>query len=129
MLGQSIALHLELNDSVSPVDTANGIYTLVRLTPGQRWVDTMLYGMDEDILRKDVIGELCRFDGLEGPWELKMRVEGSAGAELTIYWDEGSQTVTLSGDRETFTVPVSGEMVHLQADRDIYLYSYETRAS
>ena len=129
VLGQSIAPHLELNDSVSPVDTANDIYTLVRLTPGQRWVDTMLYGMDEDILRQDVVGELCRFDGLEGPWELKMRVEGSAGAELTIYWDEGSQTVTLSGDRETFTVPVSGEMVHLQADRDIYLYSYETRAS
>ena len=126
VLCQSIAAHLELSDFVTATDTTNGIYTLVKLAPGQRWVDTMLYGMSEDVLRQGVVGELLCFDGRTGEWSLELQVEGAQGTKLTVGSDIGSQTDILSGGKETIRVPVSGNMIRISSDKDIYLYSYTT---
>ncbi len=126
VLGQSIAPHLELSASAERRDTANGVYTLVKLPEGQRWVDTMLYGMDENILRKNVTGELRRFDGYTGETEITMRLRGKAGTEVRLRSDNGTSTITLSGQEETFSAVTRGSVVLIETDRDMSIYSYST---
>ena len=50
VLGKTIAEHLELSDRVKSQKTKNGHFCFAEITPGERWADSMFYGLDDNTL-------------------------------------------------------------------------------
>lgn len=126
VLGQTVREHLELSDSVSAETTANGIYSVVTLAEGQRWVDTMLYGLDGDSLAAGSEAMLLVYGGREGSMELTLSVQASAGdAVITVTQAGNVQERTVSGtERVSFALDAAAATV--AASGDLLITGYTT---
>lgn len=80
VLGVTIAEHLELSESTEATVTKHGHFTVVRIEPSERWVDTMMYGLDENAL----------YDGNRGCIRIfsdDRNIDGTVRLHITAYGD------------------------------------------
>ena len=127
VLGMTIAEHLELSDGiVSAEKTENGHFTVVRIDPAHRWVDTMIYGLDDDSLYSGSTGLLRVFDSgrnVDGLLKIKMNVSGD-GALLV-----GGERLALESGKNTFELELPfAETVSLAAEGGtVQIHGYSTQ--
>lgn len=125
VLGMTIAEHLELSDTVKSVKTSNGHFTIVTLQPGQRWVDSMFYGLDNNTLHAGTEGYLQVFDmerNREGAFILHFTASGKGSLNIQ------GQRVKLSEEKKNYSMTVAFEpLVSILAeDEDARIFSYTT---
>ena len=127
VLGMTIAEHLELSESVASIQkTANGHFTVVKIDPSSRWVDTMMYGLDDNSLYPGVTGYIHIFDGgrdLGGSLRLSITAAGSG------YLCIGKERFALAEQRQTFecSVPYS-QLISVTAEDGVaQIYGYSTQ--
>ena len=127
VLGMTIAEHLELSEDVRSVTkTANGHFTVVEIDRENRWVDTMLYGLDDNSLYPGETGYLQIFDGdrnIDGT----LSVSIVAAGEGTLNVNGNRVAVELQAKTYEFSIPYS-EMVPIVAeDGVIQIFGYTTQ--
>jgi len=126
VLGMSIADHLELSDTVTAEKTKNGHFSIVRINPSRRWVDTMMYGLDYNVLYTDTPAYIAVFD----------ENRNQSGSVTVTFRAYGSGTLNVDGnkiemDRQEkdyeVTVPYS-RIIPISAENDtVQILSYSTR--
>lgn len=127
VLGMTIAEHLELRPGVQAFPTENGHFTVARITKGERWLDSMLYGMDDNMLAESHPGILDIYDGgtsnLDG--QLHLTVTASGSGTLSI----GSETVQLTPEKTDYELVLQWSTSYaVRAENgDAALYSYGIR--
>ena len=123
VLGQTIAEHLDLSDSAVAQKTANGFYTVVTFEPGKPWVDAMIYGMDENLLRSGVTGYLHFFHEKESNGKVTIRIRASGTGNLTI--DQATIQLTPTTTDYEVTIPHPSGAVPMRTDQgDAIIYSF-----
>ncbi len=127
VLGITIAEHLELSDSVTAQPTANGHFTVASITPGEPWVDTMMYGMDDNNLVQDTTCRIRVFSenrNIDGKLLLTITASG-AGTTLNV----GGQKVALDDSRRSYDFELPfGQIIEIVAENgDAKVYSYTTQ--
>ncbi len=128
VLGITIADHLELSDSVKSSKTQNGYFTVATITPGERWVDTIFYGLDNNTLAEGENGFLYVFDpnrSVNGNLIIRLTASGSEleVAGKTVLLDESAGTYEI-------TVPFAYEIPIHAVNGDATIEKYTTaRAS
>lgn len=128
ILGKTIGRHLELDENVKYRTTKHGHFTIVKINAGQPWVDTMFYGMDEDVLFTDKYGKIVFFDNshvVNG--EVHLSIDASGTGKLEV----ADQIVQLTEERTTYylTIPYTGDIDVNAVDADAYVYGYSTDPS
>ena len=122
----TIAEHLELNESaVTAEKTENGHFTVVRFEEGQRWVDTMMYGLDDDDLYPGVTGYIRVFDeSRNADGTLKITITASGSGILSV----GGERIELTGQKETYecTVPFATDITVTAEGGTARIYGYST---
>ena len=101
VLGMTIAEHMELNKSVEVEKTKNGHFTIARIQPSERWVDTMMFGLDDNSLYTGVPGYIHIFDesrNMDG--KVTITVTAAGNGILVI----DGEKIAVSGKAETFEV-------------------------
>ena len=71
---------MELNKSVEVEKTKNGHFTIARIQPSERWVDTMMFGLDDNSLYTGVPGYIHIFDesrNMDGKVTITVTAAGS----------------------------------------------------
>lgn len=126
VLGMTIAEHLELSDTVRAVTTENGFFTVVLIDPSERWVDTMLFGMDDDMLYPDSDGCLRIFSenrSIDG--SVVLSVTASGGGVLHV----GDRTVETGPETKTYeiSVPFANEIAVYAEGSAVRILRYETK--
>ena len=127
VLGMTIAEHLELSESVlSAEKTEHGHFTVVKIDPQDRWVDTMMYGLDDNRLYPDVKGYIHIFDddrNLDGV--LHLTITASGKGNLCI----GDQRIALSEQKQAYECVVSySKMIPVTAEEGtVQIYTYSTQ--
>ncbi len=108
ILGMTIADHLELNESVQTEKTANGHFTIARIEPSKRWIDTMLYGLDDNMLEEGVTGQLLILDK-------NRNIDGNLVISITAYGDGilniGGKKLQLESSEKTYEVTLKFQKV------------------
>ena len=107
VLGMTIAEHLELNESTAVRKTSAGHFSFVTIDPAHPWVDTMMYGMDDNVLPEGVTGYIAIFNenrNLDGKMILTMTASGSGildvgGAQGQLSEEARRYEITLPFDR------------------------------
>ncbi len=128
VLGKTVAEHLELSESVAAEKTANGHFTVARIQPSERWVDTMMYGMDGNELPMDQTGYIHVFAedrNIGGHVHLTITAYGPG--QLTI----GGKKLQLEDTAKTYelTVPFS-RLILLKAENGpVQILGYSTEKS
>ena len=126
VLGMTIAEHMEWNRSASARTTENGHFTILTIDPSKRWVDTMMYGLDDDTLYPDVGGYIHIYDqnrNIGG--NIYLTITASGNGKLKI----GSKTISLESQEKSYevTIPFS-EYISLTAeDKAVNIKSYSTK--
>lgn len=127
VLGKTIAEHLELSESVLSVQrTQNGHFTVVKIDPSSSWVDSMLFGMDDNSLYPGTPAYLHIFDkDRNADGTLTVSVSASGSGTLTI----GGETIALDQQRQSYTVTVPfAERVPVSAEGGTaQIYGYSTQ--
>ncbi len=103
VLGMTIAEHLELSDAVQSTKTSNGHFTVVELSTGDRWVDSMLYGLDDNTLYAEKEGYLHIFDtnrNQNGTLFLQITAYGAGTLRVQ------DQQIELSKEQKTYWIQV-----------------------
>lgn len=127
VLGQTVYSQLELSDQSSVRLTDNGTYALVTIPDGTRWVDSMLYGIDESVLFADTDAILLLFDSPRDGATLRLDVSSPTGeASLTFTQGNRADTAKISG-AGTVEIPLTAMTVYIRTDRDIQIDGYSTR--
>lgn len=131
LLGATVAEHLELSDTVKSETTSNGLYTLVHSDKGSVWADSMLYGLDRDVLSTSQDAQLFIFnDSKFSDGQTVFRLYANANREGTILRITNNQNVTeipLSTSEEEYTLEIEQGTVILSADGgEIMLRTYTT---
>ena len=126
ILGKTIAEHLELNESVTARKTRNGHFTYAEITPDVRWVDSMMYGLDDNTLHEGQTAYLTIFDenrNHDGTLNLKLTASGKG--RLVI---EGF-SFDLSEDTLTYNIDMTYKnQITLKADgTPIQILAYNTK--
>ena len=125
VLGYKIAEQMELNDSVQSKTTTNGHYTIVHISEGERWVDSMMYGINRQKLHAESEASLLIFD------ESRI-IDGYVHLSISAY---GSGTLNINGTEiqlsptETnydITVPCNEGRITLFSDKDAAITGYRT---
>jgi len=125
ILGKTIAEHLEVSDSVETYTTTNGHFTAAYITKGERWVDSMMYGMSEDILKAGVEGQIQFYDG-------RRNIDGHAVLHITAYGsgtlNVGGVSIPLSEEETTYdvTVPFGNGLISVTSDEDVVITRYSS---
>ena len=126
ILGMTIADHLELSNSVTEERTENGHFSIVHIQPSECWVDTMMYGLDDNALYPNVQGYIHIFDD-------NRNIDGYVTVEFTA---SGPGTFKVNGekielDRSTKTFEVTipyKKLIPVNAENGtIQILSYSTR--
>ena len=126
VLGMTIAEHLELSDSVVAEKTTNGHFTIIQFKPSERWVDTMMYGLDDNALYPSAPGYIHIFDE-------KRNIGGSITLSLTA---RGSGTLNIAGEKfevdnqiKTYetTIPYQAVIPVNAENGTVQILSYTTR--
>lgn len=125
VLGMTIAEHLELSDNTTPVKTENEHFTVVKITPGVRWVDSMMYGMDDNRLFSGTTAMIEFFDdsrNVDGM--IHMSVTASGKGSLKI----GNQMLQLSNTETKYDIVIPFQkMITITAmDGTAQIISYQT---
>lgn len=131
LLGKTIAEHLELSDTVTSETTANGLYTLVHSQKGELWADSMLYGLDRDVLSTSQDAHLFIFDDSRfSDGQTVLRLYARAGREGTVLRVTNNSAVTefpLSAQEAEYSLEISPGSTSLSADGgEIILRTYTT---
>lgn len=124
VLGMTIAQHLELSDTVEAKTTTHGHFTVAQITPGQRWVDTMMYGMNRNVLAEETDGAIRIFDerrNVDG--HLVLHITASGNGTLNV----GGEQLTLSSAPVTYDVTLPfANRVDIRASGSVEILSYTT---
>ncbi|MBR0353348.1 MAG: glycosyltransferase family 39 protein [Oscillospiraceae bacterium] len=128
VLGMTIAEHLELSDNTTSFTTKNGHFTVVQISPEVRWVDSMMYGLDDNYLYSGQNAILEFFDDsrdLNGLLHLSITASGSG--KLLI----GEQSIQLSKEDKSYdiTLPYSRMITIVSAEGTAGILSYWTEQS
>ena len=78
VLGMTIAEHLELNESATAEKTSNGHFTVVHIQPSERWLDTMMFGLDDNTLAAGTTAYFHIFDN-------GRNIDGNLTLTITAY--------------------------------------------
>ena len=127
VLGMTIAEHLELNQSVEAQKTKNGHFTIARIPDSGLWVDTMMYGLDNNTLYKDSVGYIHIFNenrNVNGFVHISMTASGSG--TLVI----GENECTLSSAPQVFEIETPySSLISLSAKGgNADIFGYTTRS-
>ena len=126
VLGMTIAAHLELSDSVTAEKTANGHFTVARIDPSRRWVDSMMYGLDDNALYASSPGYIHIFDASRGAdGQLTISLTASGNGSLLV----DSERIEITGQARTYelTIPFK-PVVSLRAEGGtVQILGYSTR--
>lgn len=125
LLGKTVAEHLELNASASARKTENGHFTLVHLTPRERWVDTMMYGLNRNTLEQGDKGYIRVFDaGRSQNGRITLQITAAGKGTLDIH----GSLVQLEKQAKTYevSVPFAGWIPLQCMDGDVEITSYST---
>ena len=127
VLGITVAEHLELSENIRSAEkTSNGHFTVVTIDPGERWLDSMLYGLDDNSLYPGESGFIHIFDG-------NRNVDGSLYLQITA---SGSGYLNINGERIALSEQVQvydckipyTQLINLTAeDATVYIYGYSTQ--
>ncbi len=125
VLGLTVAEHLELNESVQRRQTSNGHFSIAKIQAGERWVDSMLYGMDGNTLWEGETGLLHVFDterNKDGKLVLHITVSGSGSLLVQ------GQRLQLSREQTAYTLEFPfTQMVSIRAEGgNAQILSYTT---
>lgn len=128
VLGMTIAEHLELSETVRSQTTENGFFTVVGITSSERWVDTMMYGLDDDKLYAGNSALLCFFSedrNLDGNAILYLTASG--GGTLCI----GDRRIETGAEAETYeiAVPFAKEITIRAEGGPVRILRYTTKKS
>ena len=123
VLGKTIAELLEVSDTVQATPTANGHFTVVKTTPGTRWVDSMLYGMDDNTLYNGKTAYLHIFREDRTPGEL-MNLTISASGDSNIQINGQSFPLTPERSAFVFNMQYSPDVTITAENGDVQIYSY-----
>ncbi len=127
VLGQTVGSQLELSDVAASRMTDHGIYTLVTVPEGDRWVDSMLYGIDENVLFADTESILLLFDPPAENAVLRLNVTApSADTEMTFTQGGQTETVKVAGTR-TVEIPLTSLTVYIATDKPVQIDGYRTK--
>ena len=127
VLGKTIGELLELSDSVQATKTTNGHFTIAKITPGERWVDSMLYGMDDNKLYtgKTAFIHIYRED-INPNEKMNLSISASGDSALLI---NGEISVPLTAKRATYNISMPYSAVNTieaeNGDAEIFSYSIE----
>ena len=127
VLGMTIAEHLETSEYVEVSQTTNGHFSMVKMTPGMPWVDTMMYGLDDNLLYEDTPGyihiyiENRNIDGL-----IKLRITASGNGNLIV----GGSTISLTEQMRTYelSVPFTTLLTMKAEGGNAEILTYETES-
>lgn len=134
LLGETIAEHLELSDSVQSVTTANGFYTLAHITSGERWLDSGLFGMNDNTLAEGKTAYLSVYDEsrYDENGEVQVHIIAKAEKEGTVLKATcGGVTATIALDSEYQTYDITlpkGDIVIKPEGGDAEIQTYTTGA-
>ena len=133
LLEATIAEHLELNPAVEAEKTPNGINTLVHLKEGERWADTMLFGINNNTLADGKTATLCIFDEERlAREELAVSVTAyskTEGTKLVVSAGGQSFELDLTGEEADYSFTVSSKNISFTAKGgDAELTAYSTTA-
>ncbi len=103
LLGASIAEHMELSRYTTIQKTGNGYFALVQVEEGRPLADSMLFGMDENLLAKDNTAELYVLD--QSRYE-----DGELTITITAAAKEEGTVLEVTSGTSKATVELSGEM-------------------
>jgi len=125
VLGQTIAEHMELNQSVDAQKTKHGFYTFAYVPENTRMLDTIFYGLDRNILRAGKQGKISVFDenrNIDGALILHIRAAGSGMLKI------GNETIALTSAATTYdiTVPFQNNIMINALEQDAQIFSYTT---
>ena len=127
VLGMTIAEHLELSEHVMSQKTANGHFTVVELEKGKPWVDSMMYGMDENTFVKDT-------DGWINVYNDNRNINGQLIITLTAYGEgtvlkvaDQSVRLTEQAAEYEFILPYKREVYFTAEGGDAVILSYATK--
>lgn len=132
ILGMTIREHLELSDGIESQTTSHGHFTKVSLKNGERWVDTIMRGLDDDTLYSDKVATVYllnpdRFDSDE--YTLNITARG-LNESTTMKVEAGGveQVIALTTAVQTYTLrlPVSQANITLSSgNAEILSYTTE----
>ena len=126
LLGMTIAEHMELSEYVRRVrKTSHGYFTLIEIDRSQRWVDTMMYGLDANALYPDVTGYIQIYDdsrNIDG--YVHLSITASGGGALIV----GSERIELGQRAQTYeiTVPYMAMIPFNTDGGTVQIYTYST---
>ena len=126
VLGMTISDHLELNKSVAFQTTKNGHFTIAKIMPGYRWVDTMMYGLDDQSLYPGNPGYIHVFDD-------HRNIGGSIILNITAYGNGilavDGQEITVQPKAETYEIVLPfKKVISVQAKGGpVQILQYTTR--
>ena len=124
VLGMTISDLIELSDNVKAHRTANGHFTVVEITPGERWVDSMIYGLTDRTLYQDKTAYIRRYTG-EPNEDGTMTLSLSASGNSTLNVNGGSVPLTPERSGYDVIMPYS-PIISIKAEdgnAEIYYYS------
>lgn len=127
VLGITVAEHLELSEEVRSIQTtANGHFTLVTIDPVKRWLDSMMYGLDDNSLYPGNVGFLHVFnDNRNVDGFLYLQITASGSGSLNI----NGERIALSEQVQVYDCKIPyANLINLTAeDGTAYIYGYSTQ--
>ena len=126
VLGMTIAEHLELSDTTTAIKTDHGHFSIVDIKPETRWVDTMMYGLDDNHLYAGKTGYIHVFSddrNIDGNIYLSVTASGNGTFKINQH------SIKMSSQPKTYeiTIPYSSIITLLANEGTISIESYSTR--
>ena len=126
VLGKTVAEHMELSESVTAEKTENGHFTVIQIQPGERWVDTMMFGLDDNALYAGKDGYIHIFDS-------RRNIDGNLNLTITAYGEGvlniGGTALQMEAAAKTYevTVPFKRLISFTAENGTVQILGYETQ--
>ena len=132
LLGETIAEHMELNENAGVQTTGNGLYTLVKTEEGRRMADSMLFGLDENLLAEGSKAQLYIFDDAryeDGALTVTVTARAKAeGTTLEVTSGGKKGTIQLSTEMTPYELQFeSGRPIFEAVGGDVEILTYSTK--
>ncbi len=126
ILGKTIAEHLELSDTTSKKSTSNNHFTIVYIQDATRWVDSMMYGLDDNTLYNGSVGYIHIFNddrNIDG--NLYLIIAATGRGRLLV---DGT-AIELNSQESSYEISVPYKsLITLQAENgNVEIISYTTK--
>lgn len=131
LLGATIAEHIELSKDVTAQETENKLFTLAQAEEGKPLADSMLFGLDENLLAEGNQAKLYIFDESRfDDGKLKLIVSAAAkkeGTTLEVTSGGKKGTIHLSTEVQDYELTFeSGTPVFDAVGGDVEILTYRT---